>query len=247
VLPGRSEETVTITKARLAELERKEKELDALRSELSKAQGEQEQLRRKKAKVESEKAQLTRAKEAAEARAAAAATTAEPVIVHDTPALTSLPPLKKGAVVDTLDLMNHYRADAAGAEKRYGRQRILVRGVVTGFEKPMFVSHYFITLQSTERNWRIVCHVDPPREFKATYPAQHGEMLVGGDGFRRAHHAGAGGTDGGDRSQPEKLEGANADAGCRPPRGQDFASRASVSAPAAMRYQPNAVNVCVRT
>lgn len=179
VLLGRAEEMVTITKARLQELEQKEKELDGLRGELSKAQGEQEQLRREKARAESEKAQLTRARDAAEARVAAAATTAAPVIVHDTPALTSLPPLKKGEVVDALDLMNHYRADAAGAGKRYGRQRIRVRGVVTGFEKPMFVSHYFITLQSTERSWRIVCRVDPPREFKATYPAQHGETLVG--------------------------------------------------------------------
>ena len=33
--------------------------------------------------------------------------------------------------------------------------------------------------QSTERNWKIVCHVDAPLEFKATYPAQHGETLVG--------------------------------------------------------------------
>jgi hypothetical protein len=179
VLPGRAEETVMITKARLEELERKEKELDALRGELSKARGEQEHLRQEKAKVESEKAQLAQAKEAAEARVAAAVTTAEPVIMHDTPALTSLPPLKKGEVVDALDLMNHFRADAVGAERRYGKQRIQVRGVVTGFEKPMFVSHYFITLQSTERNWKIVCHVDPPREFQATYPAQHGETLVG--------------------------------------------------------------------
>jgi hypothetical protein len=168
VLPGRAEETVTIPKSRLAELERKEKELHALRGELSRAQGEQEQLRREKAKVEAEKAQLTRAMAAA-----------EPVIVHDTPALASLPPLKQGEVVDALDLMNHYRADAVGAEKRYGRQRVRVRGVVTGFEKPMFVSPYFIFLRTTERNWRIQCVVNPPHEFKATYPAQHGEMLVG--------------------------------------------------------------------
>ena len=43
----------------------------------------------------------------------------------------------------------------------------------------MFASHYFLFLRTTERSWRIQCTVNPPREFKATYPAQHGETLVG--------------------------------------------------------------------
>ena len=198
--PAPAQETVTIPKARLTELERKEKELEALKLELGKARGETERLQRAKeqaerekataeaeraralneqAKIEREKAQLAKAKEAAEARAAAASAAAQPVLLHDTPALATLPPLKRGDVVDALDLMNHYRADASGAEQRYGRQRIRVRGVVTGFEKPMFVSHYFIFLRTTERSWRVQCAVSPPREFKATYPAQHGETLVG--------------------------------------------------------------------
>lgn len=195
-LSARAQETVTIPKTRLVELERKEKELDALKVELGKARGETEKLERAKvqaekekakaererAKAEREKAELTKAKEVAETKAAAASTAAavaEPVIAHDTPALASLPPLKKGDVVDALDLMNHYRADAAGAARRYGKQRLRVRGVVTGFEKPMFVSHYFILLRTTERTWRIRCTVNPPPEIKAAYTAQHGDALVG--------------------------------------------------------------------
>ncbi len=196
VISARAQETVTIPKSRLVELERKEKELDALKVELGKVRGETEKLQRAKekaekeqakaererARAESDKAQLTKAKEAAESKAAvatAAIAIAEPAIAHDTPALATLPPLKKGDVVDALDLMNHYRADAAGAARRYGKQRLRVRGVVTGFEKPMFASHYFILLRTTERSWRIQCTVNPSREFKATYPAQHGETLVG--------------------------------------------------------------------
>lgn len=174
--PAGAQETVTIPKARLLELERKEKELDALRGELNKSRNEQEQLRRERAKAESEKAQLTRAKEAAEARAVAAQ--AGPVIAHASPALATLPPLKPGEVVNALDLMNHYRADASGAAQRYGKRRLRVRGVVTGFEKSPFVNPYLIRLQTTERTWPIVCSVDPPAEFKATYPANHGESLV---------------------------------------------------------------------
>ncbi|MSU59138.1 MAG: hypothetical protein EXS35_13395 [Pedosphaera sp.] len=196
VLSTRAEETVTILKARLLELERKEKELDSLKGELGRARGEQERLQRAnekaeaervkaeaaRAKLENEQRQLTKAKEAAEARAAAvtvAAAQAEPVIAHDSPALASLPPLKKGDVVDALDLMNHYRADAAGAARRYEAQRIRVRGVVTAIAKPMFVSHCEIVLQTTERQWKILCRVDPPREFTGIYTAQHGEALGG--------------------------------------------------------------------
>ena len=198
-IPTWAQETVTIPKTRLLELERKEKELDALKVELGKARGETEQLQRakekaekdkakaesdraraesEKAKSEREKAQLTKAKEAAETKAAAAAL-AEPAIAHDTPALASLPPLKKGDVVDAMDLMNHYRADATGAKERYGKQRIRVRGVVTGFEKPLFVSYYYVLLRTTERSWRIQCTVSPAREFKAAYTTNHGDTLVG--------------------------------------------------------------------
>ena len=198
-IPAWAQETVTVPKTRLLELERKEKELDALKVELGKARGESEQLQRAKekaekdkakaeseraraesdkAKSEREKAQLTKAKEAAETKAAAAAL-AEPAIAHDTPALASLPPLKKGDVVDAMDLMNHYRADAAGAKQRYGKQHVRVRGVVTGFEKPLFVSYYYVLLRTTERSWRIQCTVNPAREFKATYTTNHGETLVG--------------------------------------------------------------------
>lgn len=182
-------EDVVISKGRLEELERKEKELESLKSELRQSRGEQEKLQREKEKAEAgrqqaeqEKRQLSEARAAAEAKAAAAqavAARAEPVIVHDTPPLASLPPLRKDDVVDAMDLMNHYRADAAAAAQRYGKKRLRLRGVVTGFEKPLFVSPYVILLQSTERSWRVVCQVNPPRELKATFPAKRGETLVG--------------------------------------------------------------------
>ena len=204
ILPLRAEEMVTIPKSRLELLERKEKELDALKGDLGKAREEQKRLERERekaeaarakaeadrakaeterakadadrAKAENEKQRLARAKEAIEAKAVAQP---EQVISHQTSALAELSPLKRGEVVDAMDLMNHYRADATAAGQRYENKRLRVRGVVVGFEKTPFMSFYTILLQSTERQWKIVCHVEPPPEFKATYPAQHGTALVG--------------------------------------------------------------------
>lgn len=181
-----ADDTVTIPKSRLEELERKERELESLKRELGKAKGEteraQEQLRTEqvksnaeRAKAEEEKKKLSQ--EAAEAKAALA--TSEQPVVHDSPGLATLPPLKKGEVVDAMDLMNHFRADALGAEARYGKQRVRIRGVVTGFDKPSFVSYYFVYLRTTEKAWRVRCLINPPSEFKAIYTTQHDEVLMG--------------------------------------------------------------------
>lgn len=189
VLPSRAEEKVAIPKTRLIELEQKEKELEALKAELARARGEQVKLKREKETAEAERLKAERnnqklleAKTAAEtkaARAEAAAVQAEPPIAHDTPALATLPPLKKGDVVNALDLMNHYRADAAGAADRYGKQRIRVRGVVWGFDKPLFNSRYVVFLRTTERAWRLECTVVPDRELNATFVGQQGQTLMG--------------------------------------------------------------------
>jgi hypothetical protein len=165
------QEMVTIPKARLVELERKEKELEALRAELGRARGEQEQLKREKEAAEARRAQ-------AEAKAARTQAVTEPVIAHETPPLATLPPLQPGEVVDAMDLMNHYRADAAGAARRYDRQRLRVRGVVVGFDKPSFLSHYFILLQTTERRWEVAGRFELSKDISAAYPAKRGEEFV---------------------------------------------------------------------
>jgi len=162
--PAAAQETVTLPKARLEELERKEKELEKLKAELSAAQGETARLRQEKD---------------AAVRAAAAAAPAKPEVVHISPPLATLPPLRAGEVVDARDLANHYRADASAAAARYGRQRIRVRGEVVGFEKPLFVRPYRILLRGPDRQTRVLCTVHPPDRFKAVFTIHAGTELVG--------------------------------------------------------------------
>jgi hypothetical protein len=173
-----ADDTVTIPKSRLEELERKATELEKLKKELNKAAVEKEQLKQEKEKSESEKRQLLKAKDAAESKAAKAAAAA-PVVTRVSPPLASLPPLQEGETVNAADLLNHYLADASAAAQRYGRQRIRVEGEIAGFHKPMFVRPYKVLLKTADPTRRVVCTLFPEEEYKAVYPARNGTELVG--------------------------------------------------------------------
>jgi len=162
-----SQETVTIPKARLEELERKEKELEKLRGELSATKTETVRLRKEK--------------EDAVARAAAvtAAAQAEPDVTHASPPMATLAPLAKGEMVDAMDLANHYRADPAAADARYRKKVFLVKGEIVGFEKPMLTRNYHVLLRAADRQMRVLCVVEPPEKFSAVFPAKAGTVLMG--------------------------------------------------------------------
>jgi hypothetical protein len=188
-LPVQSDDKVTISKSRLEELERKEAELEKLKKEADKAESARQQLEGEQRRLKSEAVELKKAKEAAETRAAAAvaaAASVEPAIQHDTPAIATLPPLQKGEVVDAMDLMNHYRTDAAAAEKRYGAQPIRIKGEAVHFEKPSFVRDYFIYVRTTDSRWRVACRTYPPEKYSGLFTAKGGAEIVGmtGDGAR---------------------------------------------------------------
>jgi regulator of replication initiation timing len=180
-LPVRAEEMVTIPKARLQELENKEAQLEKLKMELGKAHAEREQLVGEQQHLKAEAEQLKQAKTKAEAKAAAvsAAAKVEPIIPHNTPPMDSLPAFQKGQVVDAMDLMNHYRANAVMAKQRYERHPIRVEGEIMGFEKPMFVRPYVIRLKTTERAWNVLCRVEAPEVYSAVFTVKSGEQIVG--------------------------------------------------------------------
>lgn len=180
--PLRAEEMVTIPKARLQELENKEAQLEKLKKELGLSQAEKKQLADEQLRLKAEAEQSKKAQQKAEAEAAAskaAAAKAAPVIEHNTPAINTLPSLQKGEVVDAMDLMNHYRADAAAARQRYEGQTIRVQGEVVGFEKPMFIRPYVIYLKTTERALKVACTVYPPDKYASLFTAKSGEEMVG--------------------------------------------------------------------
>src|ERR1051326_7696201 len=181
------EDTVTIPKSRLEDLERKAAELDNLQRELKQSKAEQEKLRQ--AKEETDRKAAAQIKAAAFARAeaektaeharAVAAAASSGVTAHTVPSLESLPPLKPGQTVSSVDLLAHYATDPVTAGARYGKGRITVAGEIVGFSKPLFIRPYELLLKTGDPVRRVVCSVDPPSEYKAVYPATGGTVLVG--------------------------------------------------------------------
>jgi hypothetical protein len=167
-----AQDSVTVPKSRLEELERKERELDRLQGDLNQTQGQLKQAQTNLTKVEAQNVQLK--KEVAEAPKPAPA-----VPVYIAPPLTSLPPLGGAEVVDSLDLAGHYKADAAAADARYRKKKFTVRGEIIGFEKPMFQARYQIMLKTAEPDIKVICEVYPPEKYKAVIIVRHGDQIDG--------------------------------------------------------------------
>lgn len=178
-----AEEMVTIPRARLEELERKEAELERLRAQMREARAEKQRLEQEREQLTRKTAELEQARQAAEQKAAAAAalaaaTSRGTAVVHATPPIASLPPLSKGMVVEAMDLANHYRTEAAAAARRYESGPIHVKGEVIRFEKPPFLRHYVIYLKAADAQWKVAARVYPPENYAAVFPAKGGEELV---------------------------------------------------------------------
>lgn len=192
-----AQETVTIKRSRLEELERKEAELEKLKAELAAAKGElkatKSELGTTKSELGSTKTKLSEAKEELTSTKTqneklkkqtvvlqSNLATEPKAIVHVSPPMESLPPLRDGDVVNAMDLMNHYKADPAAADKRYKGRRIKVEGEVVALEKPLFVSTYNVILKTVNPEWRVLCNVSLPSEFTEAHTEDHGKRMVGG-------------------------------------------------------------------
>lgn len=167
LLGASAQETVTIPKARLEELERKEKELEKLKSDLAIAPGET--------------ARLTQERVVAPAKAAVtgAAPPTESPSTHLSPALNTLPPLSTDDTVDAMDLGNHYLADVVAADARYRKKVFKVKGEIIGFDKPTLSRNYRVLLRTPSRELRVLCTVTPPEKYIAVFTTQGGTRLTG--------------------------------------------------------------------
>jgi len=170
-LPTSAQETVVIPKSRLEELERKEAELEKLKADLTKARDQNRQLQKQ---------------HGADAAGITSALPAEPVVMHASPPLASLPPLREGETVEAIDLANHYRADATAADLRYRNQKFIVRGEVARFEKPILIRDYNVILKTADHRVEVVCHFYPPEKYRAVLTVKRGSEIVGqlSDGSR---------------------------------------------------------------
>ncbi len=152
-----AQDTVTIPKSRLQELERKEAELQKLKNNQAQPPSQ------------------------AGAGITPAAPAAAPVIakVPPSPPIASLPALKDGDLVQAADLASHYAADASVADQRYLGRTLKVQGEIERFQNPFATRVYKIVLKTPDRQAMIVCDVAIPETYKAAFTIKHGSQFVG--------------------------------------------------------------------
>jgi len=160
-----AQETVTIPKSRLEELERKEAELEKLKGTAKPDPAVQNPTAKKKDEAVPQNSQPT-----------SVAAPAPPAT--EIRSLASLAPLEKNTVSAT-DLAAHYRANPGMADERYRKHTFKVQGEIVGFEKPPLVRNYYILLKTAEPQTRVICDFYPPDNFKSVYTINAGSALVG--------------------------------------------------------------------
>lgn len=158
-----AEDTVSIPKSRLEQLEKSAAEADGLRRALLAAQ--EEIARLKGRATAAEKALAEHPAPAAPKRAV--------------PPLATVPSLKSGDRVSAADVLGHFRENPAGAEAVYRKRRLIFTGEIARFEKPLLVSYFHLMVKGDDARDRIVFQVEPPERFKTAYPAANGERVEG--------------------------------------------------------------------
>jgi len=93
--------------------------------------------------------------------------------------VAELPPLKPDDIVDVLELVEQFKSDPPGAERRYRKKTFRVQGVIERFESRLFVRKYDVILESQDRFFRVVAAFDYPNDYMAIYSKQGGKTLVG--------------------------------------------------------------------
>lgn len=178
---------------RLAELRRKQLEIERLKRELADREAEIARL----------KTRPTPAPAPPAVPAAPAAATAPPASPPPAPAFTpappltpsldKLPPLQPGEVIAARDLVAQFKADPTGAQARYRKKQFRVRGEVAGFTATPFVRRYEVRLESPDKWLGVTGHFAYAEGCSAVYTKDGGRRLVartGGTGESILHVVG---------------------------------------------------------
>jgi hypothetical protein len=152
-----AQDTVTIPKSRLEELERKEAELEKLFTATNRPQTTLQ----------------------APQQLAPPKTTVDPIPPRASPPANTLPPLDPGETVDATMLADNYLSDAASSDQRYRKRKFVVRGEVAGFQKPMFRRDYKLILKTPSKDAMVVCAFLTPEKYGTVFTVKNGSELVG--------------------------------------------------------------------
>ena len=149
----------------------KEKEIQRLKQDLARAEAEAARLKQDEGTPERKNPPQAETSAGSTTRRAAAEAPAKPA--------AELPPLKPDEAVDAAGLVQQFKTDPSGADQRYRKRILRVKGVIQRFEPRMFVRKYDVILESPDRFVRGVAVFDYPNDYKTVYTTQRGQTLVG--------------------------------------------------------------------
>jgi len=149
----------------------KEKEIQRLKQDLALAEAEAARLAPEQRQPESKNPPPPEQSVNSTARRGAAEAPAKP--------LAELPPLRPDEMVDAADLVQQFKNDPPGADRRYHNKTFRVKGVIQRFEPKIFVRKYDVILESSDRFARVVAAFDYPNDYKTVFTTHRGQTLFG--------------------------------------------------------------------
>jgi len=173
-----ADDTVTIPKSRLQELERKEAELQKLKGGLVSTNPTVPAAQPPAAPPGANQNRQVENPPPSPSPQAPSSPTSRPALAPISP-IVSLPSLRAGEVVEASDLALHYLANPAVADTRYLKHTVEVRGEIERFQKSLPTRNYRIVLYTPDRRIMVVCTITPPETFKAVFTVRNGSELVG--------------------------------------------------------------------
>jgi type II secretory pathway pseudopilin PulG len=102
-----------------------------------------------------------------------------------TPPLPQVPPVTENTVLSVNDLLTYFSQDPAAASARFLHKTFAIRGHITDFRKPMFVSTYDVNFRLPGQNAYVSCLFRPRDELKTFFVSENGEEMIGIDSRSR--------------------------------------------------------------
>ena len=149
----------------------KEKEIQKLKQDLARAEAEAARLGPGVGQPEGET--LAPPEPSVNSTAPSAAADAPPKPV------AQLLPLKPDEIVDAAGLVQQFKSNPSGAERRYRNKVFRVKGVIERFEPKLFIRKYDVIFESPDRFVRVVAAFDYPGDYRTVFTTQRGQTLVG--------------------------------------------------------------------
>lgn len=102
---------------------------------------------------------------------------AQPDPPRTRPTLVPLPAIDATSVFEVADIIEQFAQNPTAARQHYDKQKLTLRGVIAGFDKPALRRDFEIVFRTPAG--QLVCRVAPPERYAAVFTTRSGTALTG--------------------------------------------------------------------